>query len=311
MSLLLGFEAMPDTFDPVQVLRRTLQRSIRGFLVGPARPVNRTSTRRADRSDCEGLFGPQSVTWRVHSDAAILVGGLRSLLMQTMHPLAMAGVAEHSAYRSDPTGRLWRTAAYVGTITFGTRSEAMAMVNSVRRVHVPVRGTVDGVRYSANDPALLLWVHHTLVDSFLNSYQRFGGAPLSGADADRYVAEQAAVAQMFRSDQAATSTAELARYFRMMKPELRATAQAREAVRFLLMPPLSVAMRMPYALIAAAAVGSLPVGMRWDLRLPILPATDALAVRPAAKALTRVIDWALNAPEEALPVSSQPTAMQR
>ena len=283
---------MPDVSESVQVLRRSLQRTIQGFLVGPDQPVHNPAVRTGD----QGLFGPDSITWRVHSDASMLVGGVRSLLLQTMHPLAMAGVAEHSAYRTDPTGRLWRTAAYVGTVTFGTKAEARAMVAAVKRVHIPVRGTLDGVPYSANDPHLLLWVQHTLVDSFLSSYQRFSASPLTALEADQYVAEQAVVATLFKAEPAATSTAELAAYFAAVRPELRSTTQARQAVRFLIAPPLALTMRAPYSVIAAAAVGSLPARVRWELRLPILPVTDALAVRPAAKALTRVIDWAMKAP---------------
>ena len=283
--------------DPIEAARRRLQQSIRHFLVGPATPVRDLSG--AVRGD-PGYFGPGSITWRVHADASMLVGGLRSLLLQTMHPLAMAGVADHSGYRDDPTGRLWRTAAYVGTVTFGTKAEARKAVARVRKVHNRVQGTYRGQPYAANDPHLLLWVQHTLVDSFLVTYQRLSATPLTPGEADRYVAEQATVARLFGAEPAATSVAELRQWFDAVRPELHAGSSARDAVRFLLMPPLELAMRAPYSVIAAAAVGSLPWWVRWDLRLPILPVTDLVAVRPMAKVLTRGIGWALSVPAAAV-----------
>ena len=121
----------------IEAARLQLQGAIRGALVGSAEPV-RDLSQPVDGD--VGLFGPGSATWAVHSDAAILIGGIRALLLQTMHPLAMAGVAEHSAYRSDPTGRLWRTSAYVGTTTFGSTAQAEQAVAIVRRVHESVVG---------------------------------------------------------------------------------------------------------------------------------------------------------------------------
>jgi uncharacterized protein (DUF2236 family) len=286
-------------WDPeaaVEEFRRNVQRRIRHFLVGDVTPVRDLSQPIVGDT---GLFGPDSATWKVHADSAILVGAVRALLLQTMHPLAMAGVAEHSRYRSDPTGRLWQTSRYVGTVTFGSTKEADAAIRRVKQVHERVRGVApDGRPYEANDPHLLLWVHHTLVESFLFSYQRFAAEPLAGTDADRYVAEQAEIAERFGAEPAARSVAQLRAWMKEERADLRATASAREAVRFLLFPPLSLALRPAYGILAAAAVGSLPAWMRWDLRLPILPLTDRFAVRPAATVLTRAIDWALKAPAE-------------
>ena len=127
-----------------------------------------SAERRQVRDDDPGLFGPDSVTWKLHNDFCLLAGGLRALMLQTMHPLAMAGVADHSNYRTDPLGRLANTSAYVGTTVFGTTAEATAAVATVKRVHRRVVGVApDGRPYDANDPHLLTWVHHTLVDSFL------------------------------------------------------------------------------------------------------------------------------------------------
>lgn len=281
--------------SPIEAVRLGLQREIRRMLVGDQTPVRDLS--KPIEGD-PGLFGPDSVTWRVHSDASMLVGGVRALLLQTMHPLAMAGVAQHSAYKGDPTGRLWRTATYVGTTSFGTREEAERAVAMVRRVHESVVGTAgDGRPYAANDPHLLGWVHHTLIESFLVAYRRYGAERLAPADADRYVAEQAQLAELIGAvDPApARSVAELRAWMHFVRPELRATREAREAIRFLLFPPLPLAARGPYAVLASAAVGLLPLFARIDLRIPTLPGADRWAVRPAARTMTRVIDWAMTA----------------
>jgi uncharacterized protein (DUF2236 family) len=280
---------------PLEHLRRRLQATIRTTLVGDQAPVRDLS--QPIRGD-KGLFGPDSVTWRVHSDAAMLIGGIRALLMQTLHPRAMAGVADHSAYRTDPTGRLWRTAGYVGTTTFGTTKEAKAAIAMVKRVHTRVVGTTPtGEPYSANDPHLLAYVHATLVDSFLQSYTAYGAkGKLSAAEADQYVAEQARIAVLFQAEAFPTSTAELKQWMAGIRPELRSTPAAREAVRFLLFPPLQPQLLPVYGVLAAAAVSSLPLWARWELRVPKLPLTELLTVRPAAQALSKVIDWAMSAP---------------
>lgn len=284
--------------DPVEAVdagvaeaRRRLARSMRHMIAGDAPPPR--DLRLTDGGD-PGLFGPDSVTWRVHADASMFIGGLRALLLQTMHPLAMAGVAEHSDYRHDPIGRLWRTSIYVGTTTFGTRDEALAAVAMVRRVHQRVVGVApDGRPYAANDPHLLTWVHHAEVDSFLRAYRRYGAEPLSDADADRYVAEMAVLCELFDAEPAARSVAELRAYFHAVAPELGATAQARDAVRWLMVPPLPWAGRLAYAVVAPAAIGLLPSRVRHDLWLPLAPGVDPLVVRPAARALTGSLRWVM------------------
>lgn len=246
-----------------------------------------------------GLFGPDSITWRVHQDSSMLIGGIRALLLQTLHPRAMAGVAQHSAYREDPTGRLWRTASYVGTVTYGTTEQALAAIAGVKRAHRFVTGqTTDGQAYSANDPDLLLWIHVALTDSFLTAYQRFGSKRLSPTEADTYIAEQASLAARLKSDPAPTTVAEMKDYISDLRAEkvLRPTPEAREAVRFLMTVNLPGPTRAPYLLLAAAAVGSLPAWVRLSLRLPILPVTDRFAIRPAVTALNRTIGWAMSAP---------------
>jgi uncharacterized protein (DUF2236 family) len=238
-----------------------------------------------------GWFGPDSVAWRVHADLGTVVGGLRALLYQTLHPLAMAGVAQHSDYRKDPWGRLHRTAEFVAATTYGTSADAGAAVARVQRVHEHVRGVApDGRPYAADDPSLLAWVHATEVDSFLAAYQRYGEG-LTAAEADRYVAEMAMVAIAFGADPVPTSVAELATV--LAGYELRSTRQARDATRFLLFPPLPLPVRPTYALIASAAVELLPVRAQLELRVVVPPLAGPLAVRPAARALFGTLRWAL------------------
>src|ERR1700729_902844 len=145
----------------------------------------------------DGFFGPGSVTWRISADLAGPVGGLRALLMQALHPLAMAGVDQHSDWRQDPVGRLAATTAYTTTVTFGERAAVERAAARVRRIHERVTGidTVTGRAYAAGDPALLLWVHAALVDPAIAATDLFGNG-LSGPDADRYVAEMAIAAEL-------------------------------------------------------------------------------------------------------------------
>ena len=188
----------------------------------------------------DGYFGPASVTWRVNTDLAWPVAGLRSLLMQALHPLAMAGVDQHSGWRRDPAGNLAATSAYLATITFGERAEAVRAAARVRRIHDHVRGVdaVTGRRYAAGDPALLLWVHAALVDSGLAASALFG-TPLTAADADRYVAEMTIAAELLGvpHEMVPDSVAALDRYFAGVRADLRRTPAAAESMSYLLDPP--------------------------------------------------------------------------
>ncbi len=166
------------------------------------------------------------------------VGGLRALLLQALHPLAMAGVAQNSDFRTDPWGRLQRTADYVGVTTYGTTAEAEKLSARVRRIHSHIRGVEpeSGEPYRADDPELLRWIHCCEVGSFLTAYQRGGGA-LSAEEADTYLGEQTLSAQLVGLDpeEVPATVAELDAYFAAMRPRLRVTAEAREAARFILL----------------------------------------------------------------------------
>jgi len=244
--------------------------------------------------DDPGLFGPDSATFEVHADASMIIGGLRALLLQTMHPLAMAGVADHSNFRSDPLGRLHRTGGFVGTTTFGTTEEAERAIRVVRKVHERVTGTApDGRPYEATDPHLLQFVHCTEVDSFLRARERYGASPLSYGAADRYVEEMAVVAEKLGVLRAPRSRDELGAVLDSYRPEHHIGSQARDTVRFLAWPPLPLATRPAYGLAFAAAASMLPRYVRWQLRLPIVPLAEPLAIRPATTALMRTLGWAL------------------
>ena len=188
----------------------------------------------------EGFFGPGSVTWRVSTDLGSPIAGLRSLMIQALHPLAMAGVDQHSDWRQDPVGRLAATSAYVTIVSFGERAVAERAADRVRRIHEHVRGVdaVTGHSYQASDPALLLWVHAALVDSGIATCELFG-TPLSAADTDRYVAEMVVAAELVGvpAAQVPATAAELRQYMSSVRAELRCTPAARESMAYLLDPP--------------------------------------------------------------------------
>jgi uncharacterized protein (DUF2236 family) len=188
----------------------------------------------------DGFFGPASVTWRISGDLTAPVAGLRALIIQALHPLAMAGVDQHSDWRADPVGRLAATSAYVSTITFGERASAERAAARVRRIHERVSGvdSVTGQAYSASDPGLLLWVHAALVDSNLASREKFGVA-LTTDEADRYIEEMvvAAVLVGVPAADVPDSAAELARYLASVRTQLRCTPAAVQSTAYLLDPP--------------------------------------------------------------------------
>jgi len=237
----------------------------------------------------------------VHSDSAMFIGAIRALLLQSLHPLAMAAVAEHSDYRGDPWGRLQRTSHFVGVTTFGRSAEAQQAIARVRAIHQRVTGTApDGRPYAASDPHLLTWVHIAEADSFLRAHARFGTRPLDKAGRDGYVADMARIGAELGVPDPPRTEAELADRIRAYRPELAATAEAREAARFLLLrPPLPVLARAPYGVLAAAAVSLLPGWARRPLNLPRLPVTETVLVRPAGQVVVHAIHWAITAPRTA------------
>ena len=222
-----------------------------------------------------GYFGPDSVSWRVHHDPASILGGIRALAFQSLHPEVMLGFSAVTDARDDAWGRLSRTGRYVNAITYGTTAEADAAAARVRRIHGAL---------GLDRPDWLLWVHCGAVDSWLDAHRRCG-ALLTAAEADRYVEEQLVAARLIGCDVAhvPTSVSELREYVRSMRPLLEATPEAREAVRGLLWPPMPsrVALLTParpaWTLFAVTGVALMP---RWARRMfaaPGLPTTDLQA----------------------------------
>jgi len=272
-------------------VRAWLGEQVRTRVVGPDAP-----TRHAELFDTDepGWFTDDAPIRRVHADASMFVGGLRALLFQSLHPLAMAGVAQHSDYRHDPWGRLQRTADFLAATTFGPATQAQRAVDRVHRVHRHVVGVAsDGEPYAANDPHLLEWVHIAELDSFLAAHDRYGEHPLTGADRDQYVADAAVVARALGVVDPPQTEARLRNRLAAFRQELRGTSEARAAARYLLLqPPLPVVARAPYALISGAAVALMPAWTRLPLRLPWLPVSEAVALRPAGEIVTRTLRWA-------------------
>ena len=262
-----------------------------------AGPQGHAARKRIHETPGPRWFAPGSPMRMVHSDASTFVGGLHALLLQSLHPLAMAGVAGHSGYRGDPWGRLARTSTFLAFTAFGTADDAQRMVDMVRATHTKVAGIApDGRPYAASDPHLLNWIHIAEADSFLSAYQRYGPQPLSPAQTDEYVAQSGRVATALGAVDVPQTVSELAAAFERYKPELEVTPAALDTAAFLLdEPPLPWAARVPYSLIASGAVALLP---RWasDM-LGRSRRTTLAAGGPAGAIATHAIRWALGGAE--------------
>jgi uncharacterized protein (DUF2236 family) len=285
--------------EPVRSgLGRDVRRSL-GIPDGPARPAT---------DPAESYLAPDGVARRVHSDLPSMVyGGLSALLLQSLHPLAMAGVADHSNYAEDPHGRLRRTAAFVGTTTFGSTTDARRAIDQVLRVHRRVRGIApDGRPYAADDPELVTWIHVAEMSSFLRSAQRFGPHRLSRAECDAYYDETAVLAHGLGATWAPRSVDEATAYLRRMRPELYAGPQAVAARDFLLRGTATRPEdRAVYAVIVGAAVGLLPPWARAELGIPHPPLVDRVALVPPARVLASLLRWAM-APDRSGSSDSRP-----
>jgi uncharacterized protein (DUF2236 family) len=233
-----------------------------------------------------GYFGPGSVTWRIHAEPVAMVGGLRALLLQALHPQAMQLLAERSNFRADPWARFERTVGYVATVCFAPTEEVDAAAARVRAVHAALGVT---------DAEQLAWVHACLVESFLIA-ARGAGIRLGPADVDRYVAEQARAAELVEvpAELVPHSAAELARFMTEIRPRLAGTAAAREAARLVVAPPLPVPRRfalparLGWTTISTLAVGLLPGWARAMYRLPPLPGAS-LTTAAGLRALRRTV----------------------
>ncbi|MGN6376464.1 MAG: oxygenase MpaB family protein [Sphingomonas sp.] len=242
----------------------------------------------------DGLFGPQSVAWRVHGDVTtMMVGGVAALLLQMLHPAVLAGVWDHSSFRNDMIGRLRRTARFIAVTTYGGREEAEAAIAHVRDIHTRVRGTLpDGTDYAADDPALLAWVHVCEAVSFLAAWRRYGEPLMSGADQDRYFREVARVAGALGTDPVPTSRASAARLMTAMRPALAASERTRQVARLVLgQQPAKLAMVPLQAVTFQAAVDLLPAWARRMHGLADPPLTRPL-VRAGTFGVAQTLRWA-------------------
>jgi uncharacterized protein (DUF2236 family) len=278
------------TSSPVESLRTALAGAVRSRVAGD--PADASLFTAAGPR----WFSPDAAIRTIHADAAMFVGGLRALVLQALHPLAMAGVAAHSGYRGDPWGRLQRTSYFLAATTFGPVDLAERSVARVRAVHRAVRGTAaDGRVYRADDPHLLCWVHVAEVDSFIRAHRRFGAVTLAPERYDEYVADAGFIAAKLGVTDPPQSVADLRQRLSAYRPEMRGTPEARDTARFLLFtPPIPLLARPAYALIATAAVSMLPGWARLMLHLPPpLPIADDVVGRLAGEVATRAFRWTL------------------
>lgn len=284
---------MEQARGPVARVRGAAAQALLSRVAGPEAAEVR---HRIHRTPGPRWFAPDSPIGRVHGDASMFPGGIAALLLQSLHPRAMAAVAAHSGYRSDPWGRLQRTATFLASTTFATQDDAAQAVAVVRAVHARIRGvTPAGEPYEASDPHLLRWVHVAEVHSFLAAHQAYGRTPLDAAGCDEYVAQTAVVGRALGAVDVPETLADLGVALEGYRPELRATPEAREAATFLLRtPPLPLAARPVYAMLAAAGVGLLPRWSREPLRLPDVPLVDRTLVRGTGRLVTGLIRWALD-----------------
>jgi uncharacterized protein (DUF2236 family) len=282
----------PDALPFARAVRRRIASGVVDLLSSGDGPALDYSRPEGD----PGLFGPDAVCWRVHADfTSMMVGGISALLLQMLHPLALAGVVDHSNFRHDLLGRLRRTAAFIAGTTYGNRRDAEALIARVRMVHEKVVGTApDGRPYSANDPALLTWVHVAEVSSFLRGYVRYAGLPLAPAEEDRYYDEVAFIAEKLGACDVPRSSAAVLAYFTAMRPSLAVSERTREVRDILLgLRPPRAFMEPLGRLFMTAGIDLLP---EWAARLSGLEERVRRRGPPAratVRAIAPVLRWAL------------------
>ncbi|PRY02788.1 oxygenase MpaB family protein [Paraburkholderia sp. BL25I1N1] len=243
-----------------------------------------------------GLFGPDSMCWKVHADfTSMMTGGISALLLQALHPLALAGVWDHSTFRTDILGRLRRTATFIAGTTFGSRRDALALIERVKHIHLGVSGVApDGRPYRASEPALLTWVHVAEVSSFMTAHLRYVNPSLSIAAQDQYFMETARIAEMLGASDIPRSRAEIDAYLLAMQPGLFASERTREVVRVLMNAPApSVSMRPAGVLMVNAGVDLLPDWAQAMLGFQRYAVLRRAVARPGVRLIAPVIRWAL------------------
>ena len=283
-------------YNPMIEFSSRLGHSVRGAILTQVREL--LSDQRAGEAPVarrtDGLFGPRSVAWRVHGDVgSMMVGGIAGLMLQMLHPAVLAGVWDHSNFRSDMHGRLRRTARFIALTTYSGRDEAEAAMARVRRIHEHVSGVLpDGTPYAASDPALLAWVHLTETSSFLGAWTRYAEPSMSAADQDRYFMEMTLVGKALGADPVPRSRAEARDLFAAMRPRLHYDERTREVANLVLKQrPPTLLLEPVQALSLQAGVDLLP---DWARRMHgiSLPALGRPFLRAGTLGLAQTLRWA-------------------
>lgn len=276
---------------------------LRHLLIGRVQAVfnDRDRGERPVVRSANALYPPESVIWRVHGDVTtMMIGGVTALLLQMLHPAALAGVWDHSTFRDDMLGRLRRTARFIAVTTFGERVQAEAAIAKVRQVHEHVRGVLaDGTPYAAGDPRLLAWVHVCEAIGFLDAWIAFGEPDMAQTDQDTYFAQAGEVARALGADPVPRTRAEAEALVAAFRSELTANARTREVARMILRQPSpSRAMAPVQAMLMQASVDILP---RWakDMHALTGPGLSAPFVRTAAFTVASTLRWAFRRPQPA------------
>lgn len=282
---------MPRSFPlhrPAALLRGVLVKQVQGVFNDRARgerPVIRSAN---------ALFPPGSAIWRVHGDVTtMMIGGVAALLLQMLHPAALAGVWDHSTFRDDMLGRLRRTARFIAVTTYGDRTDAEATIARVRQVHEHIRGVMDdGTPYFAGDPRLLAWVHVCEAIGFLDAWITYGNPGMPAAEQDRYFAQAGVVATALGADPVPQTRAEAEALIASFMPELSANARTQDVARMVLTQPApSRAVAPVQTVLMHAAVDVLPRWAKQMHGLDLLPLLGPL-VRTGAFTVAEMLRWA-------------------
>ncbi|EJN07172.1 oxygenase MpaB family protein [Herbaspirillum sp. YR522] len=243
-----------------------------------------------------GLFGPDSAAWQVHGDfTAMLIGGVAALMLQMLHPLALAGVWDHSNFQADMLGRLRRTAQFIAGTTFGARQDAERLIARVRQIHLGVTGQAsDGRRYAASDPDLLTWVHCAEVSCFLRAYVRYRDPGFSPADQDRYYDEIATVALALGARDVPRSRAAMDRYLLSMQAQLHCDGRTMKTLQLVLQAPAPHALALPWTrLMMRAGIDLLPAHAKQLLGIGPTSPARAWLLQHGVRLAARPIRWAV------------------
>lgn len=274
----------------MESLRRQIEKQVHS-LTGASLGVLDLDQPRGDA----GLFGPESMVWEVHADfTAMMVGGVSALLLQMLHPLALAGVWDHSTFRQDMIGRLRRTSLFIAGTTYGGQHDAEQLIDKVRTIHLQVVGSApDGRPYAASDPHLLTWVHVSEVSQFLAGYLRYVNPQLAVTEQDRYYREVALIAERLGAQDVPKSRQAISAYLERMRPQLLCDERTREVVRLLYAAPVPSILAKPFGkLMMQAGIDLLP---DWasDLLGERQPAWRRPLIRSSVQRTATLLRWAI------------------